>query len=114
MPDSVPKEVERGWELLKEGAENPNQILSKNKEALQLMIDFEKKECIKPYEYLRCQLLKAYITFSLGETEEALKILENGYQESLKFKKPLCAIDFMYGKVTASSWSGRPIGWEDI
>ena len=114
MPDSVPKEVERGWELLKEGAENPKQILSKNKEALRLIIDFEKSEGVKPEEYLSCQNLKAYITFSLGETEEALKILKKGYQESLKVKKPLCAIDFMYGIVSASSWSGRPIGWEDV
>ena len=114
MPDSIPKEVGRGWELLKEGAENPKQILSKNKEALQLVIDFEKREDLKPYENLRCLLLKAYVTFSLGETEEALKIIEKGYQESVKVKKPLFILDFLYAKVIASYWSGRPIVQEDL
>jgi tetratricopeptide (TPR) repeat protein len=111
---SEPKEVELGWELLKEGAENPKQRLSKNKEALQLIIDFEKSEGITPEEYLSCQNLKAYIMFSLGETEEAIKLLEKNYQECVKAKKYLWALDNLYGFTTASYWSGRPLSWKDI
>ena len=72
MPDSLPKEIERIWELLKNsrGGSNQSNEMALLKEYLQLMIDFEKSEGIKPEEYLRCQSLKGFIYYLLGKLEE--------------------------------------------
>lgn len=113
MTDSFPVELERGWELLKEAEKQNNlsgQISEVNK-ALQLMIDFEKKEGIKPEDRLSCQFLKGLIYFNLGKPDEGLKIFELAYQESLKVKKPLLSIDLLFGRRTCL---GYPDKYEDL
>jgi len=113
MTDSFPKEIERGWELLKEAEEQSSQSsqISKTHESLQLMIDFEKCEDIKPGDRLRCQFLKSFIFFILGKPEEGLKIIDLAYEESIKIKKYLLSIDLI---IVRRSCLGYPDKYEDL
>jgi tetratricopeptide (TPR) repeat protein len=113
MTNSLPYEIERGWELLIKAEKQSSQSsqISKTNEALNLMIDFEKSENINPEEYLRCQFLKGLIYFNLGKTTRGLKIFELAYKESLKFKKSLLSIDLLFGIRTCL---GYPDKYEDL
>ncbi|MHA2129648.1 MAG: tetratricopeptide repeat protein [Promethearchaeota archaeon] len=114
MPNPRHKVIERVWELLKEGYENPKQELSKYKEAKQLIIDFEKREDIKPYDYVCCKRLKARISQLTHEAITPYKDLQLGYLESIKFNEPLCKIDFLYEMIMLSWWWGGHPTWKQL
>ena len=67
MPNSIPEEINKGWQLLNEG---------KEEEALDLMIKFEKRENLIPEINLKSQILKGFLLNSLGRFEERLEMKE--------------------------------------
>jgi tetratricopeptide (TPR) repeat protein len=105
MTDSIPEEIEQGWRLLNEG---------KEKEALLLMIEFEKKGDLTPEELLRCQILKGYLFFWLGRFEEAFKIGEHSVQESMSLNKALLTIDALFVKFCSIIYTERASEEQDI
>jgi tetratricopeptide (TPR) repeat protein len=89
MPDSVLEEIERGWKLLNEG---------KEEEALKLVRETEKREGITQEENLKCNIIKAFLLFFFGRFEEVLILVEQAYQESMRFQRPLLSIDTLIVK----------------
>ena len=73
MSDSINKVLESGYRLRNEG---------KNKEALQLINEFEEKINLTPTEELRLKLFKGFNKLYLEEFEKALSIGEQLYQEN--------------------------------
>jgi hypothetical protein len=80
MSNSILEEISRGWQVLNEGKED---------EALNLMIQFEKREDLSPEINLRCQILKGFSLLYSGRFEEGLKIGEQTIKTSKKLKKYL-------------------------
>ncbi|MHA2282546.1 MAG: tetratricopeptide repeat protein [Promethearchaeota archaeon] len=104
----IVEELKRGFELLNEG---------KVEEALQLITIFEKKEDLTLEDKLKCQILKGILFYHLGRIDEALKIGEVAYQESLRLEKPLLSIDAIIAKYRALRNTGRRYNselWEFI
>ncbi|MHA2038236.1 MAG: tetratricopeptide repeat protein [Promethearchaeota archaeon] len=99
ISDSLREEIEQGWRLLNE---------RKEEEALQLIIEFEKKDDLTPEERLRCQILKGTLLFLVGRFDEAVKIGEKTIQESLNLNKALLAIDAILFKFGALVYFDKP------
>ena len=79
MPDLVPVEIERGWNLINEG---------KRDEALELVNELEKKENLTTEEKLKNQINIGRLIFYLGEIQRAFKIGEEIFKESQKLGYP--------------------------
>jgi tetratricopeptide (TPR) repeat protein len=86
MARSDPKELTQAKELIKEG---------KFEDSLQLLKDFEGRGKNSPHDIVSCHLLKCELLCERGLYENAVKLAEQSYKESLGLGNNLLSVDIL-------------------
>jgi tetratricopeptide (TPR) repeat protein len=86
MAHSDPKELTQAKELIKEG---------KFEDSLQLLKDFEERGKNSPHDIVSCHLLKCELLCERGLYENAVKLAEQSYKESLGLGNNLLSVDIL-------------------
>ncbi len=98
MSVSTLDDIERCWKLLNDGREE---------EALDLVIEIEKKENLSLEEKHRIKMLKGYIHKSLGQFKKAFNIAEDAYNEYEKMGNDFLLLDVINLKVWILFYLGK-------
>lgn len=98
MSDLKNKELTHAEQLIEKG---------KFEEALQVIINYEKKGGLTNFDLLSCHLLKGSVLNMLGRFREVLTLAKLAYQESQKLGKNLQTVDSLILKGRASWLLGR-------
>ena len=98
MSDLKNKELTHTEQLIEKG---------KFEEALQVIINYEKKVGLTNFDILSCYLLKGSVLNMLGRFREVLTLAKLAYQESQKLGKKLQTVDSLILKGRASWLLGR-------
>ena len=80
---------------------------NKYKEALQILIELEKKKNLPLTHKVSCLVLQGRILMWQGKHEDGIKIIEKAYKESLGLGKDLQTLDPLNIMALAHKWQGR-------
>jgi tetratricopeptide (TPR) repeat protein len=99
MAHSVKDDIQKGWNLLRDG---------KEEEALQIINQIEKQRVFNSEEELECILLKSRVYRQFGKFSEIIQISDLAYPESLKIERYDLALKFLVSKIIALTFLFKP------